>query len=1495
LSWRGLPRARVRRAALGVLALLGALALLVVGLTGAPASSHAAPAGGGGEPTPQTDDSVPATKVTMLGSSTKETTDETWGLGERDGVTTLVRYTPETGWTLGPALLSAAGQAVSGFKLDQPEGGVYDYPSPLAGQIAPDGAGVLAGTVPVPHSGIADVVLVREPGEAGGAFREVPAPEGAAALGEGETLFGVDRAPMIAALAEGAGGAGALVVPVDEAKGGEDRVLHWSGKIRSWSSEPIEIPAGAEELEPLAISASTPSNAWLLAKVSAGGSIALFRRDVEAGEAATWKPVALKPAGEPGEALTVATVEPPTAVKGEQPFTVPAREQSQLLTAVGGEGGGPEGVWIDGQRTDVGVSTTMFYKQEGSSYLTSWCRLPEGSPASTPACENELPEELPAAGVRSFAWEGSGGFGERVITGFPDGVSLRLEGTEFKRVLALGGSPGAAGVGGAYGSAFSTPKEGWLGQQRLPVHLTLDPLESKLSPWPVSFRRALLALAPAPDEPVGSLSSEAVAVGDRGEVARYKPGEGWLPESLLSPGGRRETPRLRAVAWPTPARVYAVGDLGEMWLWRGETGLWEKDPATPMNFRGNLLGIAFKPEEASRGYAVGEGGVLLRYGKTWAQEPTCGPEVSQPCLPAALAQANFTSIAFSGSEAIVVYRKLVAGGADEYEGGLLVNEGSGWSIDAGAAALIGQGAPGAVAGLPDGAAAFATDAGQVYERESAGAPWQATPTPYPGTSSPGSLALFREDGALRVIASGVVPDTFELERESAPPPGFPPTLLRPYPIGNSQEVGVLRQTATGWSDEQHELNDVKEPPGQYVTYDTAYQPDPVESVLVSPSGAQGWSVGGIVNNENEQMDTADVWRYPAEAGSAPPGVGEAPISSASSATTIAFGGGAQCAAPCADSANAHVGPDMWLKNALNEAKTSGAQAFFYTGPRVTKGETSGKAATLALPLERELERYRQLLSESPLPTYFAASPWERANLGNGNEAMLASVFKGFPPGLFAGSPACSPSAVECQAAYYGVTLKGPASVRVLVLDDSSPVDPTQLQWLAQELAAVAGREAAIVVGNADLHAAMTEPDNEAWATAVVNTLIEGHASAYFYDSPEQNTQLPLQVGGGSVKSFGSGTLGYVLASNQAQQDFIGASGFLLAEVGPLNPETGVFEVGAKLIPNVGELALEAEGGTLLRRSQAALFDGLARRPRSGNLAQSGSTTPETDPYTTLPDECIGVACAGGILPAYQFTSSNKEVGQFVKRNIASLDQEAVLPGPKGEPIPDEEASGPGLFCAYNKGETIVTISAGGKSASLPVTVEAGSVRQPCGTVHVNATTATANQAVAAPAPAPAPASAAPAPASAPPPVPPPPPALPVARPPAARPYQPDFFVQPAPVAFLPAFVPVPVPTPARPTPPSGTSAVTSPVEAPQREEEDEAAPESVSNEAVAYRAPEHEPSPVYLLGIVVLAAFAGVSVRRRPGRGRRDVRIAPATISTMRSQRRISGRRDDWR
>lgn len=1471
-------------ALVGLPALTGALMLAGV-LPGPGATSRAAAQPASIEPTPQTDDSLPAQGVTMLGSSPLEAPGETWGVGTDASSTVLVRYTTEGGWSLGPDLLDAAGQPLSGFKLDRPEG--LSAPSPLAGQVTNNGSGVLVGSAPASSQpGVRQIVLVRNPG---GSFQEtapVLAEGEAALLKEGESLFGAKRAPLIAPLDEAGGKAGALVVPVTETGSVEGGVLYWNGS--RWTREPIEIPTKSSgEFFVLAIGASSPSNAWLLAQLSSAyspGAVALFRRHLgEGGKVATWRPVALIPGSGDKEAHPLTLDEKPFTVRGTG---APPRVKAQVLTVTG------EGVWIDGERADVQASATMLFKPEGEGggrVLAGWCKIPAGAPAGTPPCDHELPEVLPTGPSRSIAWANPTtpeGVGERVITGLPNGISLRLEGTSFRRVLALGGE-----VGASYGAAFSNPREGWLGQQALPVHLTSNPVASRLKSWPVSFRHTLLAIAPQPGAPVGSLSSEALAVGDQGEVARYEPGKGWMPESLLGAGGRFETPRLRAVAWPTPTRAYAVGDLGQMWLWRGETGLWESDPAIPFNFRGNLLGVAFDPNNPARGYAVGSGGVLLRYGKTWTQE----------ALPPQAEGASFTSIAFAGSEAIVAYRKLVNPASNTYVGGLLVNDGSGWRIDQGAAAVMGSNVPWAVAGLPDGGAAFTAagvgEGSQVYERQGPGAPWQPPPTPFPG-GEPGSLALFREGGALRAIASG---SAGGVEIIPPSPPGFPQPLVPPFGLGSNPEAGVLRQTSGGWSDEEHELNNAKEPPGKYRVYDTVYQPDPVSAVLIDPSGAQGWAVGGFVDTENKGgvLDTADVERYPAD-GIVPPGIGSSPVTVKPNLATFAIGGGSQCAAPCADRELAGIGPDVWLSAALAKAGgIAGVRAFLYTGPRVTTGETSG-AATLAIPYTRELSRYSEILGSSPIPAYAASSPTDLD--GEGSECTFKHVFEGFPPPFgtaaapveLAASRSSEPCSSGSQPAYYAWDSNGSGGkVRVIVLDDGKDIDQTQLEWLVGQLAhakALPEPEPAIVIGNANLNAQIAGGDNA--AMQVAHALISGGASAYFYDSPEENVQKPLL--GSEVLTFGSGTLGYVNFTAESSGAFLGASGFLLAQVNVAKRKSNnVAPVEARLIPDIGELALEAKDGTLLRRSQPALFDALARRPRAGNRSPGGGEVRfDTDPYIPIPSNCVGAACANGIFPEYEFSSSRTDIGDFVQPNLASPDPHAVLLGANEKPIHDALS---GLFCAYNAGTTIVTISAGGLSSSLPVTVQAGSVRRPCGTQPLKELPSQQQSVpVPPPAPAPAPAPAGPAPASAPPPLPvPPPPALigPTPARQASRPPPPPFFLPPALAAPVLAFVPPPVPTPARPTPPSGTSAVTSPIEVAEHEEEEEEATESVSNQALAYRAPEHEPSPAYILGIVLLAAFAGASVHRRPRRGRHELRIAPATLSTQRAQRRMGAGR----
>ncbi len=1484
---------RPRRRSLGAAALLaGALALASGGaLSGFDASSRAAAPVA--DVTPRTDDSLPALEVTMLGATPQEAgaagANETWGLGVVQKNAVLVRYTTGTGWVLGPGLEDRAGEQLSGFTLDQ---------SPLAGQMTPTGAGVLVGTVESDKGSPEQVLLTRKPGQA---FRESAAVP-AEALEAGELFSTGGRAPLLAALEEAGSTAGALVVPFHRAGAEEKSVLHWDGETNQWTREAIEIPASSGEFRVLAIGASSPSNAWLLARVESPlGGVELFHRHLgSASELPVWQPV-VPPGGVEGEALTVSLA---GGGPGKPLFTVPGAESpgaesvdAQVLTVTA------DGVWIDGVRADTHSTTTMYYTPEPSPSITSWC------PPTENECDHTLPEEIPTGPSRSIAWANvspADPFGERVITGLEEGVSLRLEGTEFRRVLALGGSAGSS-----YGAAFTNPREGWLGAESLPVHLSLEPVGNRLRPWPVPFRRPLLAVAPQPDAPVGALSSEALAVGDLGEVARYVQGEGWEPESLLGPGGRVERPRLRAVAWPTPMRAYAVGDGGEMWLWRGETGLWEADPATPPNFRGNLLGIAFDPSNPAIGYAIGSGtvrgeGVLLRYGKTWTQEPA-------QALPSQVQGATFTSIAFAGSEAIVAYRRLPIRATEAgYEGGLIVNNGSGWHVEEGAAAAMGSRIPGAVAGLADGGAAFdayatgSSEAPELFEREAAGAPWRATPTPLAGgVGEPSSIALFREGEALRAVVAGNQPESFRDENQAEAPPGSPPTLIEPYKP--PQGGGVLRQTATGWSDEEHELKEITAPSGNFKFYDAPYQPDPVSAILLSPNGTEGWAIGGYVNAD-EKLETSDVERYPAEA-SPPPGEEKSTIETNPSEATFAVAGGAGCKAPCADRAEAAIGPDVWLSAARRTAEgISGLRAFLYTGPRLASlKEVSG--APSPFPYPTELERYAQLLGPGGgVPAYTTASPTDLDEAGG--EGSFEAAFDAQWP-VTPEQRTCAPSSPGCHLAYAFSSQGSGPTVRVIVLDESSTVGPEQLAWLEGELAAArAAHEPAIAVGYADVKAAIeAHGPSTGSAIELAEVLVLGHrsaverpcepsapcgVSAYFYYAPEQNVEKQLTIDGQSRTIFGSGTLGYIEVADEDSSDFLGTSGFLLAHVAQPPAASDVAPVTVSVIPNVGELALEAKEGPLLRRSEVAQFAGLARRPRSGTRERNGGKTSEieTDPYIPIPNDCFGAACGEKIPEEFTFSSEHEgEYGEFVKPNLASAEPNAIELGANGKPIHDPKS---GLFCAYNATPpghpAKVTVSAGGLSASLELTIEPGSVRRPCGTNPIKPPAATTQQTSVptplAPAPTVTPTGAAsPTPLPLPlPPATPPPAATPAAR---ATPAAP-FFLPPAPVSPLLAAVPPPVPTPARPTPPSGTSAVTTPVEAPEKQEEQEEAPESVSNKALAYRAPEHEPAPEYLIGIVVLAALAGASARPRR-RGRRELRVAPATISSMRAQRRADG------
>jgi hypothetical protein len=1276
--------------------------------------------------------------------------------------------------------------------------------------------------------------------------------EGEPFLGEEPLVAALEAGPGTRALATHAGGASRAVL---------------SFAAGAWTREPIcagfapgpacEAPAG--EFRVIDLEAGE-GEAWLLGRGAAPDEgVELFRREPNGGEGgkAVWRQQALGPANSLGARYAAAEA-------GGVP--VAARSVGQPLTVTGA------GVWVDATLGAPGaeLESTIYFDRATEEVTGAWCDLE----AASGLCTYPLGLKLATGPGRSFAWppkEASEPFGSRVVTGVEEGAMVSLVGTSFVRNPLVGGD-----AGGREGAALSGPEEGWLGAEP-PVRLTHEPQESSLRSWPVPFRRPLTAIVAAPEGAVGSTGSEALAVGAQGEAARYKPGLGWEPEFLLNGSGKRATPNLRAVAWPEPGRAYAVGDAAAMWVWQKATGLWSPDPAAPPNLiRANFTGIAFDPFKPSRGYAVGKQGLLLAYGRTWTEE----------ALPVGVpAEANFTSIAFAGDTAYATWKLAVEKEPEKakYIGGVIVNEGSGWKVESAATeGILGADSnevPQRVAGLADGGVVLASARGKVLIREAPGAAWQLAPGGKVGY--PVALAAIREGGRLRTLISvapagpAVAADevTDEDQALKQPGEGQPPLFSEPYPL----PVGgfLLRQTASGWRDEQHQVFPLPEPTAGRTKYDLPARPDPLLAILVNPETAEGWVVGGETGGRlvvgGEEIQTADVYRYGAAA-TPPTNFTAAPIAAGASAE-FAIGGNAQCAGPCADLTGTGIGPDRDLRSAVaSAAAIPGLRGFLYTGPGVAEGgfnfgERLGATLSPAA-FAREESAYALRLGRASgsLPTF--AAPAESDLDATESLATFQAAFSGYQSPLGAAAPGAGITPLSSAAAgqgYYSFASAGNGgTVRVIVLDYSRPsLGEVQQCWLANQLSAAGSAGTpAIVIGGRDLaHLAANAAEDSA---TVIPTIVNGTfpagcvatgpafgASAYFFDFPEQNRQYSLTSNGRSMPAYGSGTLGYVAPPQKRETDFVGAGGFLVASVnvGARNPATNIAPVGVRLIPNIGSLALNALDGLELRRSRTALFEALARRPEAGSEC-IGSAAPQSceslqpDPYVPIPTECRGTRCATGVFPEYTFTSSDPTVAGFVQQDPASLNPRNPLLV-NNKPVASTTS---GLLCAYNAGTTTVTVTAGGFSYSQKVTVLAGTVQQPCGTVPLAnrpVKTTAEPAAVAPPAPAPAAASptptptppAPPAPSPSPPPVPAPvptpapPPAPHVAHPVPAPPIVPPTFLpNPQPSRPVVPIVPPP-PAPAfQPTPPSGTS----PVSAVEREEEEEEAYES-SQAMVAVR------------------------------------------------------------
>ena len=466
----------------------------------------------------------------LFGATPLEAPGALWGVGDGAHGLQFVHYAEAGGWEAVPGPVGTEGQAVP-----LPEESIPD--TAAAGRTTPAGGVVSVAAVGAGEPPVEDL-LVRDPG---GPVRAVPAPE-EPLIEANEQLFLDSSQPLVrlTAVEEVDGHTGAYLVP-DPGNLLNTAVLHYDGQ--EWQREPIcfgvapKCTAPSAGFKVLAIEAAGPGAIFMLASGSKEG-IELFAR-----EDGQWREQSLGPEVSVGALYALRK----PAVTGVE--SIEARQVGQPLTVTS------KGVWIDAtiRVAQKAYDATIYYDVgEGDprrgEVSGTWCELPEAvaEPQRAELCRFPLGSDLSSGEGRSFAWPGSGAegdYGTRTVTGVGQGAILVFENGAWSHIPLSGNG------GSSAGAALSGPTEGWLGPS---YHLTRAPIASGLQSWPVPFRRPLVAVASQPGAPPGSLSSQALAVGAAGEVARYLPGVGWQPESLLTGSGVRATPDLRAVAWPEP-------------------------------------------------------------------------------------------------------------------------------------------------------------------------------------------------------------------------------------------------------------------------------------------------------------------------------------------------------------------------------------------------------------------------------------------------------------------------------------------------------------------------------------------------------------------------------------------------------------------------------------------------------------------------------------------------------------------------------------------------------------------------------------------------------------------------------------------------------------------------------------------------------------------------------------------------------------------------------
>jgi hypothetical protein len=892
----------------------------------------------------------------------------------------------------------------------------------------------------------------------------------------------------------------------------------------------------------------------------------------------------------------------------------------------------------------------------------------------------------------------------------PEGLAL---GAETVDVYAHGAwtpvaAPGFDASGGS--AVFADPTDGWLAGADAVGQIAAQAPPSPLTQWPEA-NQATLVSAALPPAGAGTGTSGALAVGLDGAALHYDAANGWLVDPVPT---EARAINLLGVAYDGSSQAFAVGQLGTILDWNGTS--WSEDPQSTTLTQDQLNAVAFAGD--GQGWAVGTFGTILHYDAgTWS------PEQIDPLD--AIEGVDVTSVAVAGNQ---VYA--VAGGNL-----IMRNPDGSWQRVDPSSQLpsdLPAGSLTLVSGLPDGGVVAAGDS-VVLVPEPGTSPVKFTYSDQPIQGTAVALTAYRDpsSGQLRAFVSVAPPVLVETGSGTTVPEN-----TAGFPAGDGE---LLMQTADGWRDLSRAQYAESSGTGPFAL-DGAPEPDPVLAVAAASDGSAAWVVGGYAGTQTAAglgttlplqsrafaWQTSSIWRYDQGGSASPPTLSQTQISLPAQPNTVSFAyfSGAECVSECSQVQNAQ--PDVNLAGAAGEiadfAGQPGGPAFAMLGGNavgpsdLTSFNDGDGAVDLA-----NLRNYLSPLGSVPLYAAFGpldevptaadpAQPWDDAFAQSPAPFGLGAT----PAGI---TPVSSGGTDESVNHYYAYDVaQNGGTLRVIVLDNSAgsldASEPGQTAWLSGQLAAAQTAGVPVVVmASQPLDSGLTGSSSQAGSATDANTVASMLANAgvlaVFTTSPTQSDQMhmiPYQnpdrpaTGAAQIPEYEGASLGYQQTQNNGVLWYF------------ISVDTATRTLSVQGVPVITSLALEPLDGLNAARSSTLSFRGVGRRP-AGTLpvtvSPSSFLAEGLANYVTIPSS----SCVGCVSPSYTFTSSNPAIGNF------------VTPSAPGSQYPKLSATGKtsasstsGLFCAFNAGQTTVSVTSGLLTSSLTVTVAPGDIGQPCGTV-----------------------------------------------------------------------------------------------------------------------------------------------------------------------------------